>query len=67
MDVVNKERNMSEHQLRVLHLENRLHCVEQLLEAERVRNFSLRKLLCEMRFMAKPFLLKLDKIRDFKE
>jgi hypothetical protein len=58
---------MSDDKLRILHLENRLHCVEQLLEAERVRNFSLRRLLCEIRFQAKPFLMKLDKIRDFKE
>jgi hypothetical protein len=58
---------MSDDKLRILHLENRLHCVEQLLEAERVRNFSLRRLLCEVRFQLRPLWNKLDKIRDFKE
>jgi hypothetical protein len=58
---------MSDDKLRILHLENRLRCVEQLLEAERVRNFSLRRLLCEVRFQLRPLWNKLDKIRDFKE
>lgn len=58
---------MSEQQLRELHLQNKVHQLEQLLEAERVKNYSLRRLLCEIRFQAKPFLIKLDKIRDYKE
>lgn len=58
---------MSEQQLQIIQLQNKIHQLQQALEYERVRNFSLRRLLCEIRFQAKPFLNKLDKIRDFKE
>lgn len=58
---------MNEQQLQIIQLQNKLHQLEQALEYERVKNFSLRRLLCEIRFQAKPFLNKLDKIRDFRE
>ena len=58
---------MSEQQLQIIQLQNKIHQLQQALEYERVRNFSLRRLLCEICFQAKPFLNKLDKIRDYKE
>lgn len=58
---------MDKEQLDILHYSNKVRQLQQALEYERVRNFSLRRLLCEIRFQAKPFLNKLDKIRDYKE
>lgn len=58
---------MSEDKLRILQLENKLHQLEQLLEVERVKNFSLRRMICEIRFQLRPLWNKLDKIRDYKE
>lgn len=58
---------MDKEQLDILHYSNKVRQLQQLLEVERVKNFSLRRLLCEIRFQAKPFLNKLDKIRDYKE
>lgn len=58
---------MSDDKLRVLQLENKVHQLTQLLEDERVKNFSLRRLICEVRFQLRPLWNKLDKIRDFKE
>lgn len=53
---------MSDQQLRELHLSNRVHQLEQLLEVERVKNYSLRRLLCETRFLIRPLWHKLEKI-----
>ncbi len=58
---------MSEQQKYVLHLENRVHQLTQLLETERVKNFELRRFLVELRFLAKPVLSKLEKVKGVKE
>lgn len=58
---------MSEQQLQIIQLQNKTHQLQQLLEVERVKNFTLRRLLCEIRFQIRPLWNKLDKIRDFKE
>lgn len=58
---------MSEQQKYVLHLENRVHQLTQLLETERIRNFELRRFLVELRFLAKPVLSKLEKVKGVKE
>ena len=58
---------MSEQQKYVLHLENRVHQLTQLLETERVKNFELRRFLVELRFLAKPVLTKLEKVKGVKE
>ena len=58
---------MSEQQLQIIQLQNRVNQLSQLLEVERVKNYSLRRLLCEIRFQIRPLWNKLDKIRDFKE
>lgn len=54
---------MSEQQKYVLHLENRVHQLTQLLETERIKNYELRKFLVELRFLAKPVLSKLEKVK----
>jgi|JI71714BRNA_FD_contig_101_497143_length_6552_multi_2_in_0_out_0_4 uncharacterized protein (DUF2461 family) len=48
----------------ILHLTNRVHQLEQLLEAEKVKNFELRRFFVELRFLAKPILSKLEKVRS---
>lgn len=58
---------MSEQQKYVLHLENRVHQLTQLLETERVKNFELRRFLVELRFLAKPVLSKLERVKGVKE
>lgn len=58
---------MSEQQLQIIQLQNKVNQLSQLLEVERVKNYSLRRLLCEIRFQIRPLWNKLDKIRDFKE
>lgn len=58
---------MSEQQLQIIQLQNKVNQLSQLLEVERVKNFTLRRLLCEIRFQIRPLWNKLDKIRDFKE
>lgn len=58
---------MSEQDKHLLHLTNRVHQLEQLLEVERVKNFELRRFLVELRFLAKPVLSKLEKVKVVKE
>lgn len=58
---------MSEQQLQIIQLQNKVWQLEQLLEVERVKNYSLRRLLCEIRFQIRPLWNKLDKIKDYKE
>lgn len=58
---------MSEQQLYTLHLENKVKQLEYLLEQERVKNYSLRKLLVELRFASLPFLNKIQNISKVKE
>ena len=58
---------MSKEQLDLLHYINRCHQLEQLLEVERVKNFELRRFLVELRFLAKPVLSKLEKVKGVKE
>jgi len=58
---------MSEQQLRELQLTNRIHQLEQLLEAERVKNFSLRRLFAELRATGIPMLRKLEKVKGLRE
>jgi hypothetical protein len=53
---------MSKEDQHLLHLTNKVKQLEYLLEQERVKNFGLRRLLVELKFMAKPFLNKLEKI-----
>lgn len=54
---------MSEQQKYVLHLENRVRQLEQLWEVEKVKNYELRRFLVELRFLAKPVLSKLEKVK----
>lgn len=58
---------MSKEELDLLHYKNRCHQLEQLLEVERVKNFELRRFLVELRFLAKPVLSKLEKVKGVKE
>lgn len=54
---------MSKEQLDLLHYQNRVHQLEQLLEIEKVKNYELRRFLVELRFLAKPVLSKLEKVK----
>jgi hypothetical protein len=54
---------MSKDQLDLLHYMNKCHQLEQLLETERIKNYELRKFLVELRFLAKPVLSKLEKVK----
>lgn len=54
---------MSKEQLDLLHYKNRTHQLEQLLEIEKVKNYELRRFLVELRFLAKPVLSKLEKVK----
>lgn len=54
---------MSEQQKYVLHLENKVRQLEYLLQQERAKNFSLRKLLVKIRFQALPFLTEIQNIK----
>lgn len=58
---------MSKDQQDLLHYKNKCHQLEQLLEIERVKNFELRRFLVELRFLAKPVLSKLEKVKGVKE
>jgi len=58
---------MSKEELDLLHYKNKAHQLEQLLEIERVKNFELRRFLVELRFLAKPVLTKLEKVKGVKE
>lgn len=58
---------MSKEQLDLIRYVNRCHQLEQLLEVERVKNFELRRFLVELRFLAKPVLNKLEKVKGVKE
>jgi hypothetical protein len=58
---------MSKEELDLLHYKNKVHQLEQLLEVERVKNFELRRFLVELRFLAKPVLSKLEKVKGVKE
>lgn len=54
---------MSKEQQDLLHYRNKCHQLEQLLETERIKNYELRKFLVELRFLAKPVLSKLEKVK----
>lgn len=54
---------MSKEQLDLLHYKNRTCQLEQLLEIEKVKNYELRRFLVELRFLAKPVLSKLEKVK----
>lgn len=58
---------MSKDQLDLLYYKNKVHQLEQLLEAERVKNYELRRFFVELRFAAKPVLSKLEKVKGMKE
>ncbi len=58
---------MSKEQLDLLHYRNKCRQLEQLLETERIKNYELRKFLVELRFLAKPVLSKLEKVKGVKE
>lgn len=58
---------MSEQQLRELHLQNKVHQLEQLLEQEKVKNFGLRRLFAELRATGIPMLRKLEKVKGLRE
>jgi hypothetical protein len=62
-----EENSMSKDQQDLLHYKNKCHQLEQLLEVERVKNFELRRFLVELRFLAKPVLTKLEKVKGVKE
>lgn len=54
---------MTKEQLDLLHYKNRTCQLEQLLEIEKVKNYELRRFLVELRFLAKPVLSKLEKVK----
>lgn len=54
---------MSKEQLDLLYYKNKCHQLEQLLEDEKVKNFSLRRLLTKIRFQALPFLTEIQNIK----
>lgn len=58
---------MSKEQQDLLYYMNKVNQLEQLLEVERVKNYSLRKLLVELRFASLPFLNKIQNISKVKE
>lgn len=47
----------------LLFYKNKCHQLTQLLETERIKNYELRKFLVELRFLAKPVLSKLEKVK----
>ena len=53
---------MSKQEQDLLYYKNRCHQLDQLLEAEKVKNFGLRRLLAEIRFASLPFLNKIQNI-----
>ncbi len=58
---------MSKEESDLLFYKNKCHQLTQLLETERVKNFELRRFLVELRFLAKPVLSKLEKVKGVKE
>ena len=58
---------MSKEDLELLHYKNKVHQLEQLLEAEKLKNYELRRFFVELRFAAKPILSKLEKVKGMKE
>ena len=54
---------MSKEQLDLLHYMNRVKQLEILLEEEKVKNFSLRRLLAKVRFAAMPLLTELQNVK----
>lgn len=58
---------MSEQQLQIIQLQNKVWQLEQLLEQEKVKNFSLRRLFAELRATGIPMLRKLEKVKGLRE
>lgn len=58
---------MSKEDLELLHYKNKVRQLEQLLEAEKLKNYELRRFFVELRFAAKPILSKLEKVKGMKE
>ena len=58
---------MSKEDLELLHYKNKVRQLEQLLEAEKLKNYELRRFFVELRFAAKPILSKLEKVKGTKE
>lgn len=58
---------MSDKDLQILHLKNKVHQLEQLLEQERVKCFGLRRLFAELRAQGIPLLRKLEKVKGLRE
>lgn len=54
---------MSEQQLQIIQLQNKVKQLEYLLEQERVKNFGLKRLIVEAKFQLRPLLNKLEKVR----
>lgn len=54
---------MSKEQQELLYYRNKCHQLEQLLEEEKVKNFSLRRLLAKVRFAAMPLLTELQNVK----
>ncbi len=54
---------MSKEELDLLHYKNRCRQLEILLEEEKVKNFSLRRLLAKVRFAAMPLLTELQNVK----
>ena len=54
---------MSEQQLQIIQLQNKVNQLQYLLEQERIKCFGLKRLLVEARFQLQPLLAKLEKVR----
>lgn len=58
---------MSKEESDLLFYKNKCHQLTQLLDTERTRNFSLRRLLAKVRFAAMPLLTELQNVKGIKE
>jgi hypothetical protein len=58
---------MSKEDLDLLYYKNKCHQLQQLLDAEKLKNYELRRFFVELRFAAKPVLSKLEKVKGMKE
>lgn len=54
---------MSEQQLQILQLQNKVKQLDYLLEQERIKCFGLKRLIVEAKFQLRPLLNKLEKVR----
>lgn len=54
---------MSKEELDLLYWKNKAHQLQQLLDAEKLKNYELRRFFVELRFAAKPVLSKLEKVK----